>query len=241
MHFIPAGSHWTAACFAQLPLPSSSKDSYILDNGSVFHGSAAACQNINAAYTVAVQLQLFLRLKRPRKQVLNWTKRQHNNRLKWIVKWQQTRFRSTIMMESVLDRLGEEVTGIVSPVSLCMALTVGLVRLLNPTGDAAGSSVYIASAYYKEQVRMYLGSAWPFVDRHSMLQTTVSQVLSQGDDSTSEKITGSIINAAIFVGVIALMTFLLVLLFKYGVSVLALSLSKHRWYQYRRRCTHVHA
>jgi len=53
----------------------------------------------------------------------------------------------------VLDRLGEEVTGIVSPVSLCMALTVALVRLLNPTGDNAGSSVYIASAYYKEQVR----------------------------------------------------------------------------------------
>ena len=57
------------------------------------------------------------------------------------------------MVESVLDRLGEEVTGIVSPVSLCMALTVALVRLLNPTGDSAGSSVYIASAYYKEQVR----------------------------------------------------------------------------------------
>ena len=65
-------------------------------------------------------------------------------------------FISTIMVESVLDRLGEEVTGIVSPVSLCMALTVGLVRLLNPSGDAAGGSVYIASAYYKEQVRMYL-------------------------------------------------------------------------------------
>ena len=48
---------------------------------------------------------------------------------------------------------------------------------------------------------------------------TVSQVLSQGDDSTSDKITGSIINAAIFVGIIALMTFLLVLLFKYGVSL----------------------
>ena len=61
------------------------------------------------------------------------------------------------MVESVLDRLGEEVTGIVSPVSLCMALTVGLVRLLNPSGDAAGSSVYIASAYYKEQVRATAG------------------------------------------------------------------------------------
>ncbi len=58
------------------------------------------------------------------------------------------------MVESILDRLGEEVTGIVSPVSLCMALTVALVRLLNPTGDNAGTSVYIASAYYKEQVQV---------------------------------------------------------------------------------------
>ena len=54
----------------------------------------------------------------------------------------------------MLDKLGEEITGIVSPVSLCMALTVALVRVLNPTGDNAGTSVYIASAYYKEQVRL---------------------------------------------------------------------------------------
>ncbi len=39
----------------------------------------------------------------------------------------------------------------------------------------------------------------------------------QGDDSTAQKITGSIVNAVIFVAVIALMTFVLVLLFKYGV------------------------
>ena len=56
------------------------------------------------------------------------------------------------MVVSVLDDLGEEVTGIVSPVSLCMALTVALVRVLNPTGDASGNTTYFASAYYKEQV-----------------------------------------------------------------------------------------
>ena len=56
------------------------------------------------------------------------------------------------MVTSILDSLGEEVTGIVSPVSLCMALTVALVRTLNPDGDSAGNAAYFASAYYKEQV-----------------------------------------------------------------------------------------
>ena len=71
------------------------------------------------------------------------------------------------MTESVLDRLGEEVTGIVSPVSLCMALTVALVRLLNPTGDNAGSSVYIASAYYQEQV--CLGGRYADITHQALL------------------------------------------------------------------------
>ena len=56
------------------------------------------------------------------------------------------------MAKSILDDLGEEVTGIVSPVSLCMALTVALVRVLNPTGDTSGNTTYFASAYYREQV-----------------------------------------------------------------------------------------
>lgn len=41
----------------------------------------------------------------------------------------------------------------------------------------------------------------------------------QEGDSTSEKLSGSIINALIFVGAVALMTFILVLLFKYGVRL----------------------
>ena len=52
---------------------------------------------------------------------------------------------------SVLEDLGEELTGIVSPVSLCMALTVALVRVLNPDGLSGGNGVAIASTYYKEQ------------------------------------------------------------------------------------------
>ena len=96
--------------------------------------------------------------KRPRKQVFDSAIRQDKKRSSCNRRLHNSTNRSPIMVESVLDKLGEEVTGIVSPVSLCMALTVGLVRLLNPTGDAAGSSVYIASAYYQEQVRIYLGS-----------------------------------------------------------------------------------
>lgn len=44
--------------------------------------------------------------------------------------------------------------GIVAPVSICMALTVFLVRVLNPNGHSDTSAIYIASAYYAEKVSM---------------------------------------------------------------------------------------
>jgi presenilin 1 len=53
---------------------------------------------------------------------------------------------------SILDDLGQEVTGIVAPVSICMFLTIVLVRLLNPEGNSNPSAVAIAQTYYKEQV-----------------------------------------------------------------------------------------
>ena len=56
------------------------------------------------------------------------------------------------MARSLLDDLGEEVTGIVAPVSICMALTVALVRLLNPEGRSDSKAVYLASAFYAEEV-----------------------------------------------------------------------------------------
>lgn len=93
------------------------------------------------------------------------------------------------MTTSVLDDLGEEVTGILAPVSLCMAMTVALVKVLNPSGDSDSQNVAVATAYYEEE----------------------------DDDSTSTKLSGSILNAIIFVGFIALLTFILFLLFKYGV------------------------
>jgi presenilin 1 len=56
------------------------------------------------------------------------------------------------VQHSILDDLGEEVTGILTPVSVCMALTVMLVKTLNPTGASDARSVYIASAFYSEKV-----------------------------------------------------------------------------------------
>eukprot|EP00197_Chlamydomonas_leiostraca_P006643 CAMPEP_0202871830 /NCGR_PEP_ID=MMETSP1391-20130828/19793_1 /ASSEMBLY_ACC=CAM_ASM_000867 /TAXON_ID=1034604 /ORGANISM="Chlamydomonas leiostraca, Strain SAG 11-49" /LENGTH=664 /DNA_ID=CAMNT_0049552733 /DNA_START=53 /DNA_END=2047 /DNA_ORIENTATION=+ len=90
---------------------------------------------------------------------------------------------------SVLDDLGEEVTGIIAPVSLCMAVTVLLVRLLNPDGaSSSGSSIVIASIAYDENA----------------------------GDSSGKKFSGALLNALIFAGIMAAMTFVLVLLFKYG-------------------------
>ncbi|CAD7694965.1 unnamed protein product [Ostreobium quekettii] len=69
-----------------------------------------------------------------------------------------------------------------------MALTVVLVRILNPDGDSSTRTVIIASAYYDEEE----------------------------SDSAGKKFSGSLLNALIFVLCIAAMTFILVLLFKYG-------------------------
>lgn len=72
---------------------------------------------------------------------------------------------------SLLDDLGEEVTGIIAPVSLCMALTVLLVKLLNPEGESAANTVYIASIAYSED----------------------------STDSSGKKLGGALLNAIIFV------------------------------------------
>eukprot|EP00877_Chromochloris_zofingiensis_P008023 jgi/Chrzof1/3474/Cz12g26260.t1 len=91
------------------------------------------------------------------------------------------------MSRSVLDDLGEEITGIAAPVSICMALTVLLVRVLNPEGQTSSSTVVIASIAYAEQA----------------------------GDSAGQKLGGALLNAVIFICVVAGMTFVLFLLFKY--------------------------
>eukprot|EP00892_Ulva_mutabilis_P003685 jgi/Ulvmu1/1689/UM115_0018.1 len=89
---------------------------------------------------------------------------------------------------SILDDLGAEVTGIAFPVSLCMAITIALVRLLHRDDDDGGTTVAIAEAVYTER----------------------------SDDSAGNKLRGSLLNALVFVAIITLMTFVIVLLFKYG-------------------------
>jgi hypothetical protein len=52
--------------------------------------------------------------------------------------------------KSVLDDLGQEVAGIAAPVSVCMFLTVLLVRILNPKGDNQ-QDITVATIYYHEK------------------------------------------------------------------------------------------
>jgi presenilin 1 len=53
----------------------------------------------------------------------------------------------------IVDDLGAEVTGIAAPVTVCMMLTIALVRLLNAQGDSDGTAVVFAEAIYSEKVR----------------------------------------------------------------------------------------
>ena len=53
---------------------------------------------------------------------------------------------------SVLDDLGAEVTGIAFPVSVCMAITIALVRVLHSNDGEDRQNVIIAEALYNEKV-----------------------------------------------------------------------------------------
>lgn len=89
-----------------------------------------------------------------------------------------------------MDNLGEGVTGVCFPVSVCMLLTVFLVKTLNPVGRSNAGAVYIASIYYHEDA----------------------------SDSIWTKFEGSLVNAMAFVVIIAAMTYGLVLLLKHGYT-----------------------
>ncbi|MCO5601104.1 hypothetical protein L7F22_055223 [Adiantum nelumboides] len=88
--------------------------------------------------------------------------------------------------DGVLETVGAEITGIVMPVSLCMLLVVLLVRCLSPhVFDTAAQSM--ATLVYTEKE----------------------------SDSTSQKLEGAFLNSLAFVFVIAIVTFLMVLLYYY--------------------------
>eukprot|EP00884_Botryococcus_braunii_P014611 jgi/Botrbrau1/23150/Bobra.0041s0002.1 len=93
--------------------------------------------------------------------------------------------------KSILDDLGQEAAGIAAPVSLCMLVTVLLVRTLPPK-EGNVQIIEIASAFYHEK----------------------------GSDDDSTKLIGSVINAVIFIVVVTLMTFGLYLLFKYRCTLI---------------------
>ena len=118
---------------------------------------------------------------------------------------------------SVLDDLGEEITGIAWPVSICMAITIFLVRVLNPTGQSSASTVFIASAAYNENANVRFDLIYcPTVGTPCNLPTPFFHL--QPDATSAQKLGGALLNAIIFISVIAAMTIVLFILFKYGVS-----------------------
>ncbi|KAK1317978.1 Presenilin-like protein [Acorus calamus] len=93
---------------------------------------------------------------------------------------------------SVLSTLGVEIIGVMSPVSICMSLVVLLVSSLSSSpSDPALSSI----------------------------RTAANMVyLEKPTDSTVQKLEGSLLNAFVFVALIAVVTFLLVLLYYYNFT-----------------------
>ncbi|CAI9779584.1 unnamed protein product [Fraxinus pennsylvanica] len=90
---------------------------------------------------------------------------------------------------SILDSIGQEIIGVMSPVSICMFLVVLLVySLYNP---ATTTTIRTATNL------VYMDSP---------------------TDSTAQKLEGSLLNAAVFIILIAFVTFLLVLLYYYNFT-----------------------
>ncbi|KAI3987482.1 hypothetical protein MKX01_017180 [Papaver californicum] len=94
------------------------------------------------------------------------------------------------MENSILESIGVEIIGVMSPVSICMFLVVLLVYVVSPNTP---NSVVI--------------------------QTAANLVyLETPTDTTAQKIEGSLLNALVFVILISLVTFLMVLLYYYNFT-----------------------
>jgi presenilin 1 len=90
---------------------------------------------------------------------------------------------------SIFDTLGAEVLAVMSPVSICMALVVLLISLLSPpsSGSASSSPPPVTAA-----TLVYLESP---------------------NDSPGQKLLGALLDAAVFVALVAAVTFVLVALY----------------------------
>ncbi|KAJ6384067.1 hypothetical protein OIU78_027384 [Salix suchowensis] len=98
------------------------------------------------------------------------------------------------MESSILDSIGVEIIGVMSPVSICMLLVVLIVYSLsssNPFSAAAAPPIRTAANL------VYLETP---------------------SDSTSQKFEGALLNALVFVILIAVVTFFLVLLYYYNCT-----------------------
>ncbi|CAI9091259.1 OLC1v1026232C1 [Oldenlandia corymbosa var. corymbosa] len=91
---------------------------------------------------------------------------------------------------SILESIGSEIIGVMSPVSICMFLVVFLVYSMTTSSTSSSD----ASAIRTAANLVYLESP---------------------TDTPTEKLEGALLNAAVFVILIAIVTFLLVLLYYY--------------------------
>ncbi|XP_021732563.1 presenilin-like protein At1g08700 [Chenopodium quinoa] len=99
------------------------------------------------------------------------------------------------MEGSILDSLGKELIGVMSPVSICMLLVVLLVSILSPS------------------------SSFPSSPTPTPIVTAANLVYSENpSDSTTQKFEGALLNAAVFIVLIAVVTFILVLLYYYNFT-----------------------
>ncbi|KAM0821234.1 hypothetical protein ACQ4PT_009454 [Festuca glaucescens] len=96
---------------------------------------------------------------------------------------------ATSTAATVLDTLGEEVLAVMSPVSICMALVVLLISLLAPPSSSPSAPPPVTAA-----TLVYLESP---------------------SDSPGQKFVGALLDAAVFVVLVAVVTFVLVALYYY--------------------------
>lgn len=94
------------------------------------------------------------------------------------------------MESSVLESIGVEIIGVMSPVSICMFLVVLLVYTLSTTSSPETTFTTAANLVYSENP----------------------------SDTTAQKLEGALLNAVVFIILIAIVTFLLVLLYYYNCT-----------------------